>query len=46
MIDGLHYVPGYLSCTEHDILLATVSALDWQEAGGRRIQFYVCGTSG
>jgi alkylated DNA repair dioxygenase AlkB len=40
MIAGLQYVPGYLACAEHDALLATVSALDWQEAGGRRIQFY------
>ena len=40
MIAGLQYVPGYLASGEHDALLATVSALDWREAGGRRIQFY------
>lgn len=40
MIPGLQYVPGYVTCADHDELMATVSALDWQEAGGRRIQFY------
>jgi len=40
MIDGLHYVPGYVAGVEHDALLATVSGLGWQDAGGRRIQFY------
>jgi alkylated DNA repair dioxygenase AlkB len=40
VIEGLRYVPGYLDGVEHDALLATVSALDWQDAGGRRIQFY------
>lgn len=40
MIAGLHYVPGYLDSAAHDSLLATVDDLDWQEAGGRRIQFY------
>ena len=40
MIAGLHYVPDYLDRTQHDQLLDTVSALDWQDAGDRRIQFY------
>jgi alkylated DNA repair dioxygenase AlkB len=40
VIAGLHYVPDYLGDAEHDALLATVRARDWQEAGGRRIQFY------
>jgi alkylated DNA repair dioxygenase AlkB len=40
MIAGLQYVPGYVAGAEHDALMATVAALDWQEAGGRRIQFY------
>ena len=40
MITWLQYVPAYLDGPQHDALLATVSALDWQDAGGRRIQFY------
>jgi len=40
MIPGLRYVPAYLAQADHDALLATVGALDWQAAGGRRIQFY------
>ena len=40
MIPGLEYVPGYLPGAEQDALLATVAELDWQDAGGRRIQFY------
>ena len=40
MIPGLRYVPRYLAAAEQDALLATVGALDWQDAGGRRIQFY------
>lgn len=40
MIPGLQYVSGYLDGAEQSALLATVSELDWQEAGGRRIQFY------
>ena len=40
MIPGLRYVPGYLGVDEHDRLLDIVSGLDWQELGGRRIQFY------
>ena len=30
MIAGLQYVPAYLDAAQHDALLATVSALDWQ----------------
>ena len=40
MIAGMHYVPGYVTAAEQDALLATVGALEWQAAGGRRIQFY------
>ena len=40
MIAGLHYVPDYLDPAEHDALLGAVSAVEWHEAGGRRIQFY------
>ena len=40
MIPGLQYVSGYLDGAEQDALLATVGALGWQDAGGRRIQFY------
>src|SRR5688572_26630880 len=40
MIPGLQYVRDYLDAADHDALLGTVSALDWQAAGGRRIQFY------
>ena len=40
MIPGLRYVPGYLGADEHDDVLRTVSGLEWQDAGGRRIQFY------
>ena len=40
MIPGLQYVSGYLDDAEQHALLETVSELDWQEAGGRRIQFY------
>ena len=40
MVAGLHYVPDYLDRAQHDDLLDTVSALDWQDAGDRRIQFY------
>jgi alkylated DNA repair dioxygenase AlkB len=40
MIAGLDYVPDYLDAAQHDALLSTVSALDWRDAGGRRIQFY------
>ena len=40
MIPGLQYVSGYLGGAEQDALLDTVSELDWQDAGGRRIQFY------
>jgi alkylated DNA repair dioxygenase AlkB len=40
MIAGLQYVPEYLAGAEHDALLASASALAWQEARGRRIQFY------
>ena len=40
MIPGLRYVPGYLDVGEHDRVLGTVSGSGWQDAGGRRIQFY------
>jgi alkylated DNA repair dioxygenase AlkB len=40
MIPGLRYVPAYLAQADHDALLATVGALDWQAVGGRRIQFF------
>jgi alkylated DNA repair dioxygenase AlkB len=40
MIAGLQYVSGYLDGAEQDALLDTVSLLDWQDAGGRRIQYY------
>ena len=40
MIAGLQYVSGYLDGAEQDALLGTISDLDWQDAGGRRIQFY------
>ena len=40
MIPGLRYAPGYLDVSEHDRVLGTVSGSGWQDAGGRRIQFY------
>ena len=40
MIPGLQYVSGYLDGAEQDALLDTVSDLDWQDVGGRRIRFY------
>ena len=40
MIPGLRYAPDYLDVGEHDRVLGTVSGSGWQDAGGRRIQFY------
>jgi len=40
MIPGLRYVPEYLGAAEHDQLLGILTGLGWQDAGGRRIQFY------
>ena len=37
MIPELRYVPAYLGAGEHDEVLRTVSGLEWQDAGGRRV---------
>jgi alkylated DNA repair dioxygenase AlkB len=40
MIPGLRYVAGYLAEDEHDDVLTSAGGLDWQDVGGRRIQYY------
>jgi len=40
MIDGLRYVPGYLTMDEADSLLDTIDANPWMNDIKRRVQHY------